>query len=173
MDKVHAPVLVGGRGRCTGPRCKLIRLRRRTRILTCRPSRRYRRCTRLRLIAQPSRRSSTWMRKQPKRGRFSAGSRTRVRNGVWSFAWLRRYQVERRNTASRHACATLAPKRSRIQCASSRRRAGFRLFSQHLLPNVAIERQIGHDTLEPCVLLLEHAQLAAVTPRWLYFFFHT
>ena len=34
----------------TGPRCRLRRLRRRTRMRTCRPSSRYRRCTRLRLI---------------------------------------------------------------------------------------------------------------------------
>ena len=51
-----------------------------------------------------------------------------MRSGVWSLAWLRRYQVERRSKASRHACCTLVPNCSRIQCASSRRRAGFRLF---------------------------------------------
>ena len=69
----------------------------------------------MRLIAQPSRRSRTWMRKYPNRGRAIANSRIRIRNTVCSWAWLRRYQVERRNIASRHACVTLAAKRSRIQ----------------------------------------------------------
>ena len=53
-------------------------LRRRTRIRSCRPSRRYNRRTRLRFTTQPSRRRSTQIRSTPNRGRACASSRIRV-----------------------------------------------------------------------------------------------
>jgi hypothetical protein len=50
------------RARGTGPRCRLMCVRRRTHMLICRPSKRYQQHTRFRFTFKPSRRSMTWIR---------------------------------------------------------------------------------------------------------------
>ena len=112
----------------TSPRCRHICLRRRMRMRNCSPSSRYNRRTRFLFTGQPSRRSMTWMRWYPNRGRRWAMSLIRILSTDWSLATLRLYQAALESPASRHDRITARSKRARIQRASSRRRVGFRVF---------------------------------------------
>src|SRR5689334_9019696 len=84
----------------------------------------------------------------------------RMRNGVWSGAWC---TGTRSSVAATRAGTPAAHSPQSAPGSSARARDGgpaSNFFSQHLLQNMAIERQIGHHALEPRVLFLEHAQLA-------------
>ena len=100
-------------GTGAGPRCRAMCLRRRTRIRTCSPSRRYRRRTRLWFTTQPSRRRSTQIRRNPKRGRAWAISRMRSRRAAWSLARLRRYHAARLNCAGSETPSGSKPSKAR------------------------------------------------------------
>ena len=91
------------------PRCNDMCFLRRRRILTCRPSRQYKRWTRLRLICQPSRFSMTWIRSQPNRGLSLAISRIRIRKPSCCSIFLGLYQQERDNLAKWQALSIANP----------------------------------------------------------------
>ena len=164
----------GPPGTGAGPRCSAMCLRRRTRIRTCNPSRRYRRRTRFRFTGQPSRRSSTPDSVVPEprpRVRQIANPEPQCRLILRRAPLVPARAAEPGQRAApddAHPERLLEPPR---ELPAARRPQTF--FSQGFAQHVLVERQIGHQPLEPAILVLELFRIrrSSLTPRWAYFFF--